>query len=115
MADDPPMGLPLQPSPGPGTLTQPELDKAIAWLRAKWDQPIACPFHQGPTRWEVQDRLAQMHGYSREGALSLSEVTFPVIIVTCTTCGFMVPVNAIVAGVLPVQGSELPIQPPGDQ
>lgn len=47
-----------------------------------------------------------MPGYSPTGALALSGRTFPALVVTCTTCGFMAPINAVKAGLHPVDNAK---------
>jgi hypothetical protein len=90
-----------------GRLSPEQVQQALAWLEAKWGPNVPCPMHQGPTRWEVNPYFGQLPGYEATGFLSNSGRSFPAVIVTCTICAFMVPVNAIRAGIIPPDPPEV--------
>jgi hypothetical protein len=78
-----------------------ERQRADAWFAEKW--------HHGPCPvcasrdWEVANNLGQIPNLLPFGPHGGN--TVPVLIITCNTCGYTVPINAIVAGIL----SALPV------
>ena len=44
--------------------------------------------------------LGQIIGYGGDNLIAV-DYTYPALVVTCSQCGFMVPLNAIKAGVVP--------------
>jgi hypothetical protein len=102
MTDQPPIRV------KPGQLTQAQSDQAVAFLKERWGLTIPCPFHPAtPTKWVVDQNVGQIPGYAAAAALGLSGLTFPILIVTCQTCGFIVPINAIRAGVIEPDSAEV--------
>lgn len=88
------------PENKPGQLTPDQLKTALAFVTEHWGLSTPCPFHHGPTKWVVDLNLGQIPGYAPNAALGLSGLTFPILVVTCQICGFVVPINAIRAGVV---------------
>jgi len=86
------------PPPDPAILTPEQRQQLVTWLDLRWGA-AACPFH-GTTKWQVGDSLIGTTGFS-PGGLRLGGPTYPLIAVTCLTCGYTVLVNALVAGVIP--------------
>ena len=80
-----------------GQLTPDQSQRAELWLRTHWSHS-ACPFH-GPTRWEVGNVLAQAMAFSG-GGLVVGGPVYPLVVVTCATCGYTVFVNAIKVGIV---------------
>jgi predicted nucleic-acid-binding Zn-ribbon protein len=87
-----------------GKLSPEEGDIFVKWLERYW-LTRDCPFH-GHTRWEIGD-MVQLTPYAA-GTLVVNAPVYPVIVVTCTQCGYTVLVNAKLSGVLPV----FPAAPP---
>jgi hypothetical protein len=78
-------------------MTTEERERALAWVNRHWTNK-ACPFH-GPTHWRVDETLAEVRTFGR-GALIVGGGVYPLVVVTCSICGYAVFVNALVAGVL---------------
>src|SRR5205807_57918 len=92
------VGPMAEPPPSvPGQLTPDQSQRAELWLRTHWSHS-ACPFH-GPTRWEVGNVLAQAMAFSG-GGLVVGGPVYPLVVVTCATCGYTVFVNAIKVGIV---------------
>jgi hypothetical protein len=92
---------PTKPPTKPHELSDEQLEQARAWVRERWSA-LVCPFH-GPTNWGLQRTLGQIPSYQ----MSLGPApVFPALVFVCETCGNMVLVNALTAGVLtaPDQG-----------
>jgi hypothetical protein len=81
-----------------GKLTQSDMQKAQAWLVEKWKNR-SCPFH-GPTNWEIGQYVIGTVTFSTEG-LKIGGPTYPMLVITCSTCGHAVFVNAIQVGIVP--------------
>lgn len=77
-----------------------ESQKVIQHLQAKWGSK-ACPMcSSGP--WNVQDTSFQLTEFN-EGNMVIGGPVIPLVTVMCGNCGYVVLVNAIVAGVLKAQ------------
>ena len=100
MAEETKPPVPPRPEPPPRSrLTAEQLAKAQQWLRTRWPNGN-CPFH-GPTQWQVGDILVQTMIYAEGGGIILGGgPVYPLLLITCTQCGYTVFVNAIVAGVI---------------
>src|SRR4051794_23972366 len=96
------MSEPTEPTPPnrPGQLTPAQKAKALAFVKERWGESNACPFHPGPTRWVIDSTVGQLPGYAPDAPFGSSGLIFPVLVVTCQVCAFMVPLNAIMAGVI---------------
>jgi hypothetical protein len=81
-----------------GVMSQDELDKAVEWVTKQWGADDYCPMHKGRTEWGVGPQMVQTVGYGPRALFGGS--TFPLIPVTCQICGYMVFVNAILAGLI---------------
>lgn len=99
---------PPTPTPADGSLTPEQLQKAQDWLAAHWER-LACPFH-GPTKWILGDSLVGTVGF-RAGGIAIGGPTFPLLVVTCSQCGFTAFLNAIVVGIIPPAPSPTPTEP----
>lgn len=82
-----------------GNLTAEGRERALAWLRERWQPTPACPFHQGPTHWVMQDRLVRLDGFQPKNVV-LGGVNYPALLVSCATCGWMLSLSAIQVGVV---------------
>lgn len=88
------------PAPRSDTkLTQEQIQQATNWLNAHW-LTKGCPFHPGPTNWQMGDTLVGTVGFA-PGGIAIGGPTFPLLVLTCTQCGHTVFVNSIVAGITP--------------
>ncbi len=85
-----------------GMLTDAQTAKAESWIKTKWEN-ASCPFH-GQTHWSYGDRLLEMRPFDNGSITLTQEGTAAFLVVTCTTCGYTVLVNAIVAGILSPRG-----------
>jgi hypothetical protein len=90
----------------PGQMTQDQLQKALAFVTEHWGLLGNCPFH-GQTKWVLDVNLGHIPGYAPGAPFGSSGLTFPVLIVTCQVCGFIVPINAIKAGVVEADAPEV--------
>lgn len=70
--------------------------RAEAWFAEHW-QGRKCPTCDGDT-WEIAANLGQIPNLLPFGPDGGN--TVPVLLVSCLTCGQVVPINAIIAGVL---------------
>ena len=77
-------------------------DTAIAWLNKHWHGNRLCPVC-GHNSWTVSDELVEIRPF-KGGAMVLGGALFPLMVVTCTTCGHTLLFNAVVVGL--VQGQE---------
>lgn len=81
-----------------GRLTPEDQERVVSWLQARWGVTPECPFH-GRTSWQIGETLVQTVQYSPSGFL-VGGLVYPLIVVTCSTCGFTVLVNAVLAGIV---------------
>ena len=77
-------------------------EKAIAWLNELWPGNRLCPICTNNS-WSVSDDLVEIRPY-KGGTLVVGGSLYPLMIVTCNTCGHTLLFNAVVAGL--VQGAE---------
>ena len=80
-----------------GKLTKEELETANTWLKDNWKN-WACPF-SGHTNWNLADSLSQMNRFTGAG-LVVGGPVFPMLVLTCTGCGYTALVNAVMAGIV---------------
>jgi hypothetical protein len=69
------------------------------WLE-KW-QPAECPVCH-TDNWSAAERVFQISNYEYAGNL------VPVFLLGCGTCGYLLPIHAHIAGVMPDQDSDSP-------
>ena len=81
----------------PYELSERQRKAAADWISTKWTNSL-CPFH-GPTTWELSAILTQSVAFLPSG-FAVGGPVFPLIVITCRTCGYTVFVNALKAGVL---------------
>lgn len=94
--------------PKAGTLTEQQKERFIAHLTKVWPQGLPpCPMGH-PTKWGVNPNVAQLPGFAHGGSLGMSGNTFPAVVMTCQTCFFMAPINAILAGLVMDPEAEKP-------
>jgi predicted nucleic-acid-binding Zn-ribbon protein len=95
------------PEPVDARLTEEQNENLAAWLSTHWTK-WDCPFH-GDTTWSVGEILHGAQAFFPKGAVNVSK-SYPVVVLTCNSCGYTVFVNAIVAGLIPRDQSE-PVVP----
>jgi len=104
----PPVVTAEEVKPEPGKLSPTQIEQAKAWLQTKWGPGFRpCPWHAEPNKWEINPYFGQVPGYDASALIAYSGRSFPALVITCTVCGFMVPINAIRAGVIPADPPEV--------
>ena len=97
-------------------MTLEQSQKASAWLNAHWTNRN-CPLH-GPTLWQLDTWLAEVRAYAG-GSLIVGggQAIFPLLVVTCTKCGYVVFVNAIMAGIVESKSPDtsVSVEPPKNE
>ena len=83
-----------------GQLTPEQRDKAIAWVNQHFKAPQQCPVCTS-SNWVVGDRLWAPNIFRSDGGLSIGGTAMPLLVLTCTTCGYTHFLNAVLAGLLP--------------
>ena len=79
------------------TVAQEDIQKAIAWIDEHWTGQKACPICQGDS-WGVSSMVGEVHlANPDEGRIDRS---YPLVILTCQTCGYALLFNAVVVGLL---------------
>jgi hypothetical protein len=71
-------------------------ERASKWFKEKWDYG-PCPVCHD-TNWALYPRLGQIPNLGPLGAPE--ERRIPALMVGCDTCGYIVAINALTAGVL---------------
>ena len=78
--------------------TDVDMEKDLAWIDEHWTGHQACPICQND-RWglskmvgEVRQMLPEQHSPGR--------ASYPLVILTCQTCGYALLFNAVVIGLL---------------
>ena len=102
-----------KPPATPRVLTPEEMAKARAWVKARWTNGD-CPFH-GPTNWVLGDTMASPNSYAPSGQVSAGGKVYPLIVFTCSICGYTVFVNGLIAGIVPVTEAMPPLETGGDK
>lgn len=72
-------------------------NKVITFLQDKW-KGRTCPMCQNGN-WSVSEQIFEIREF-HDGNLALGGSIFPVIPITCSNCGNVFFVNAIVAGLI---------------
>ncbi|ATN01027.1 hypothetical protein CRN77_15365 [Proteus vulgaris] len=75
-------------------------EKIIEHLTEKW-KGTYCPLcKSGP--WNVSDKVFELREFQKDGGIIIGGgPIIPIIPVTCSNCGHIVLVNAIVSGCMP--------------
>jgi hypothetical protein len=84
-----------------GDLTADETNKALAWLQANWGQ-WRCPA-SGHRTWVLTPTVVQLEPFTTPVYFSQplpNRRVFPMLIVSCSVCGYSVLVNAFLTGAL---------------
>jgi hypothetical protein len=80
-------------------LTQDQRDRLVGFMNHRLRAAMPCQLCGTPGPWTVSDNIWEVREFS-SGGLKVGGPIYPVLAVTCTTCGNTLFVNAIVAGVL---------------
>lgn len=94
-----------------GKLSDDEKRKIIDWLSAHW-KTTNCPFH-GPTVWEIGDAtgtqpFAGTGGGTQGSGVVIGGPTYPLVLLTCATCGFAIHINLIKVGIVTMRPDDEP-------
>lgn len=71
-------------------------DKAVSWLNKHWQGNKLCPICSH-NEWTVSDELAEIRPF-KGGALTVGGSLYPLLVVTCATCGHTLLFNAVLSG-----------------
>jgi hypothetical protein len=86
-----------------GKLSDLEKDRVVTWLSDHWKN-ANCPFH-GSTQWEIgwavgtQPFVGPGGGEPGSGPV-VGGSSFPLALLTCAQCGFVVQINLIKVGLI---------------
>lgn len=83
-----------------GKLSPQDVEKVRNWLRDHWKN-WACPFSHD-TNWELGGSLAQAPLFS-SGNIVVGGPVYPYVVISCSSCGYTVLINAIKIGILPAK------------
>jgi len=75
--------------------SQLDTQKAINWLEEHWKGNRECPVC-GHNSWSISDELVEVKPYKG----NLLPAVYPLVAVTCNTCGYTFLFNAVVAGLV---------------
>ena len=79
------------------TVAQEDLQKAIAWIDEHWKGQKTCPICAN-TRWGIADTVGEVPTVDLNK--EPTERAYPLVILTCQTCGYTVLFNATVVGLM---------------
>lgn len=79
------------------TIPKEDIQKAIAWIDEHWKGQKTCPLCAN-TRWGVADLVGEVQMTTLTG--DLTGQAYPLVIVTCQTCGYTLLLNALVIGLI---------------
>ena len=75
-----------------------DMGKALAWIDEHWTGQKACPICQGD-RWGLSEMVGEVRELSLAPQLS-GQAAWPLVILTCQTCGYALLFSAVVIGLL---------------
>jgi hypothetical protein len=79
-----------------GKLTPEDLEKTSKWWADHWKEPVICPVCKGQT-WQVGPHVIQINRHASNGLFGPG-VSYPQILVVCTTCANTMMFNATILG-----------------
>jgi hypothetical protein len=79
------------------------------WLQARWRHG-RCPVC-AENDWTVNPKIGQIFN---EGSFGRDGTSYPVVLISCDTCGYTVAINARIAGVKTDQSDDQEDNSPGD-
>lgn len=87
------------PEQKPGSFTPEQWQKAVDWVNQHWTRN-ECPFH-GPTKWQLEPTIGEVRAFTGGGLMVGGGAgVFPLLVLTCSVCGYAVFLNALVAGIV---------------
>jgi hypothetical protein len=90
-----------------GWLSAEQQEAARKWLDEKWTR-WDCPFH-GDTTWGLGSVIHGAQAWVPKGGKNIGK-SYPVVVLTCNTCGYSVFINAITMGIIPPDPPDVPVQ-----
>lgn len=74
-----------------------DISKALPFVQAKWKSApcVVC----GNSNKNVEQSVYQLFEFN-DGGLALGGPVYPVVPMTCTNCGYVMLLNAVIAGVV---------------
>lgn len=78
--------------------TEVNLEKALAWIDEHWTGQKACPICEN-SRWGICDMVGEVRQMPPENPLN-GEAAYPLVIVTCQTCGYSLLFSAVTVGLV---------------
>lgn len=87
------------PEPDANLLRPEQLQQVLDWIKTRWTHPQACPI-DGSTSWEVPTQMAAIPVLTPARVFELGR-SFPVVPVSCASCGYTVLINAVKIGLVP--------------
>jgi hypothetical protein len=94
-----------------GKLSEAEKTKAIQWVLGHWKTNSPCPICAAKN-WNVADHLTQPLTFSH-GTTMISGPAYPQVQVICSSCGYTIYFNAVMAGLVEAPKSETQENEPG--
>jgi hypothetical protein len=79
-----------------GELSDEDMDRALEWVNQVWGRSRGCPMHQEKPQWTLGNFIARASGTNEPVG-----TYYPLLVLTCSVCGYTAFVNAITAGVFP--------------
>ncbi len=73
-------------------------DKVRAWIDDHWKGEKTCPICRN-SRWDIGDVAAELRQLPQEGRF-MEESSYPLVVITCGTCGYTFLFNAVVIGLV---------------
>ena len=83
------------------TVQSVDIDRAKAWIDEHWTGSNACPICEN-VDWTMGDVVGEVRQLPRNRRL-IGAPVYPLVFVTCTTCGYTLLFNAIVVGLVEVE------------
>lgn len=80
------------------TVRNVDIDKAMAWIDEHWTGQKECPICKNSV-WFVGDVMGEMREMHPTKRL-ISGSLYPMVVVSCRTCGYTLLFNAVVIGLV---------------
>ena len=74
-------------------------ERAMEWLNKNWHTHKACPICLSNS-WTISESLALIPRLIQGSKETTNGLVYPHFLVTCTTCGYTLFFNAVIAGLL---------------
>jgi hypothetical protein len=69
----------------------------LKWIQEKSKGRLLCPVCGGMEEWSINDTLHEMRAF-KQGDLAISGPIYPVVLVMCKSCGYVLPFSAAKLG-----------------